>query len=128
MPADRTRTLVVGAGHAGISLVTAAQDCRIDAVVAASSFTSLGAGLNPRGVYKLGWSASLLKTVGRSHVNPLFSAATVRGGSRAKAMSRCRQSASRESHCWAMTRARWHRSRTRGSSSLTTEPSQENPS
>ena len=59
----------------GIQFVSAARDCRIDAIAPTIAWHSLTTSLNKNGTPKAGWSNILSKVAGTAHLNPIITAA-----------------------------------------------------
>jgi ABC-2 type transport system ATP-binding protein len=64
---------MVGASYGGgIQWVTAAQDCRIDAIVPIISWNSLLTSLYKTGIAKAGWSTLLISGAATAHIDPII--------------------------------------------------------
>ena len=59
----------------GIQFVSAARDCRIDAIAPTIAWHSLTTSLDKSGTPKAGWSNILSKVAGTAHLNPIITAA-----------------------------------------------------
>ena len=78
-PGDPRMGMVGGSYGGGIQLVTAATDCRVDAIVPTIAWHSLSTSLDKAGTVKTGWSGILTNLSGADHVNPIVTAAAVAG-------------------------------------------------
>ncbi len=74
-PGDPRVGMVGGSYGGGIQWVTAAQDCRIDAIVPIISWNSLVTSLNKTGIVKAGWSSLLIAGAANDHLDPTIRAA-----------------------------------------------------
>ncbi len=72
---DPRMGMVGGSYGGGIQFVTAATDCRVDAIVPTIAWHSLTTSLNKAGTAKSGWSAILTHLAGSDHVDPETTAA-----------------------------------------------------
>jgi ABC-2 type transport system ATP-binding protein len=71
--------MVGGSYGGGIQWVTAAQDCRIDAIVPTISWHSLSTSLYKTGLYKAGWGNLLLAAAADDHLDPHIRTAAAQG-------------------------------------------------
>jgi ABC-2 type transport system ATP-binding protein len=71
--------MVGGSYGGGIQLVTAATDCRVDAIVPTIAWNSLATSLDKSGTFKSGWSGLLTNLSGADHVAPEVTAAYASG-------------------------------------------------
>lgn len=78
-PGDPRMGMVGGSYGGGIQWVTAAEDCRIDALVPIISWHSLGTSLLKTGIYKAGWGNLLLAAAASDHLDPHIRAAAALG-------------------------------------------------
>ncbi len=78
-PGDPRMGMVGGSYGGGIQWVTAAQDCRIDAIVPTISWHSLGTSLLKTGIYKAGWGNLLLAGAATDHLDPHIRAGAAQG-------------------------------------------------
>ncbi len=78
-PGDPRMGMVGGSYGGGIQWVTAAQDCRIDAIVPTISWHSLGTSLLKSGIYKAGWGNLLLAGAASAHLDPHIRAGAAQG-------------------------------------------------
>ena len=69
-PGDPRMGMVGGSYGGGIQWVTAAQDCRVDAIVPTISWHSLVTSLAPTGLYKAGWGNLLLNSAAGDSLDP----------------------------------------------------------
>ncbi len=69
-PGDPRMGMVGGSYGGGIQWVTAAQDCRVDAIVPTISWHSLVTSLDPTGLYKAGWGNLLLASAAGDSLDP----------------------------------------------------------
>jgi ABC-2 type transport system ATP-binding protein len=67
--------MVGGSYGGGIQWATAAQDCRIDAIVPIISWNSLVTSLDKTGINKAGWSSLLIAGAAGDHLDPTIRAA-----------------------------------------------------
>jgi ABC-2 type transport system ATP-binding protein len=74
-PGDPRIGMVGGSYGGGIQWVTAAQDCRIDAIVPIISWNSLVTSLDKTGINKAGWSNLLIAGAAGDHLDPTIRAA-----------------------------------------------------
>ncbi len=74
-PGDPRIGMVGGSYGGGIQWVTAAQDCRIDAIVPIISWNSLVTSLDKTGIHKAGWSSLLIAGAAGDHLDPTIRAA-----------------------------------------------------
>ncbi len=74
-PGDPRMGMVGESYGGGIQWVTAAQDCRIDAIVPTISWHSLATSLDKTGLYKAGWGNLLLAGAASDHLDPHIRAA-----------------------------------------------------
>jgi ABC-2 type transport system ATP-binding protein len=74
-PGDPRLGMVGGSYGGGIQLVTAAIDCRIDAIVPTIAWHSLTTSLDKAGTAKSGWSGILTNLTSSEHVDPEVTAA-----------------------------------------------------
>jgi ABC-2 type transport system ATP-binding protein len=74
-PGDPRIGMVGGSYGGGIQWVTAAQDCRIDAIVPIISWHSLVTSLDKTGIAKAGWSSLLIAGAAGDHIDPIIRAA-----------------------------------------------------
>ena len=72
---DPRMGMVGGSYGGGIQFVTAAADCRVDAIVPTIAWHSLTTSLDKAGTAKSGWSAILTNLAGSDHVDPETTAA-----------------------------------------------------
>lgn len=70
-PGDPRMGMVGGSYGGGIQLVTAARDCRVDAIVPTIAWHSLVTSLDKAGTVKAGWSGILSNLSSADHVDPL---------------------------------------------------------
>ncbi len=78
-PGDPRMGMVGGSYGGGIQLVTAATDCRVDAIVPTIAWHSLSTSLDKAGTVKSGWSGILTNLSGADHVDPIVTASAVAG-------------------------------------------------
>jgi ABC-2 type transport system ATP-binding protein len=78
-PGDPRTGMVGGSYGGGIQLVTAAIDCRIDAIVPTIAWNSLATSLDKSGTYKIGWSSILTNLSSSDHVASEVTAAAASG-------------------------------------------------
>jgi len=78
-PGDPRMGMVGGSYGGGIQLVTAATDCRVDAIVPTIAWHSLGTSLYKADTVKTGWSGILSNLSGGDHVDPMVTASAVSG-------------------------------------------------
>jgi len=78
-PGDPRMGMVGGSYGGGIQLVTAAADCRVDAIVPTIAWHSLGTSLYKADTVKTGWSGILTNLSTSDHVDPQVSAAAASG-------------------------------------------------
>ena len=78
-PGDPRMGMVGGSYGGGIQLVTAATDCRIDAIVPTIAWHSLGTSLFKADTVKTGWSGILTNLAGSDHVDPVVLASYASG-------------------------------------------------
>jgi len=78
-PGDPRMGMVGGSYGGGIQLVTAATDCRVDAIVPTIAWNSLGTSLDKAGTFKSGWSGLLTNLSSSDHVAPEVTAAYASG-------------------------------------------------
>jgi ABC-2 type transport system ATP-binding protein len=78
-PGDPRMGMVGGSYGGGIQLVTAATDCRVDAIVPTIAWNSLTTSLDKSGTYKIGWSSILTNLSSSDHVAPEVTAAAASG-------------------------------------------------
>jgi ABC-2 type transport system ATP-binding protein len=71
--------MVGGSYGGGIQLVTAAIDCRIDAIVPIIAWHSLGTSLYKDDTYKQGWAEILSSVASRATLDPMITAANQQG-------------------------------------------------
>jgi ABC-2 type transport system ATP-binding protein len=76
-PGDPRIGMVGGSYGGGIQWVTAAQDCRVDAIVPIISWHSLVTSLDKTGISKIGWSQLLITGAATAHIDPIIHAADV---------------------------------------------------
>jgi ABC-2 type transport system ATP-binding protein len=69
-PGDPRMGMVGGSYGGGIQFVTAAQDCRVDAIVPEIAWHSLAASLDKADTPKIGWSNLLYLAAPASHLDP----------------------------------------------------------
>lgn len=74
-PGDPRMGMVGGSYGGGIQLVTAATDCRVDAIVPTIAWHSLGTSLYKASTEKTGWSGILTNLSSTDHVDPVVLAA-----------------------------------------------------
>ena len=74
-PGDPRIGMVGGSYGGGIQWVTAAEDCRVDAIVPIISWHSLVSSLDKTGIAKAGWSSLLIAGAANDHVDPTVHAA-----------------------------------------------------
>ena len=86
--------MVGGSYGGGIQWVTAAQDCRIDAIVPIISWNSLVTSLDKTGINKAGWSNLLIAGAADDHLDPTIRATDAYSlrTSRARTRPTCRGS------------------------------------
>lgn len=80
-PGDPRMGMVGGSYGGGIQLVTAATDCRVDAIVPTIAWHSLVTSLDKTGLVKIGWSNILTNLASTDHVAPEVTAAAAAGRS-----------------------------------------------
>jgi ABC-2 type transport system ATP-binding protein len=80
-PGDPRMGMVGGSYGGGIQLVTAATDCRVDAIVPTIAWHSLSTSLNKSDTVKSGWSGILTNLSTSDHVDPEVAAAYASGSS-----------------------------------------------
>jgi ABC-2 type transport system ATP-binding protein len=80
-PGDPRVGMVGGSYGGGIQLVTAATDCRIDAIVPTIAWHSLATSLDKAGTVKIGWSNILTDLAATDHVDPVVTTAAASGRS-----------------------------------------------
>ena len=78
-PGDPRMGMVGGSYGGGIQLVTAATDCRVDAIVPTIAWHSLVTSLNKADTVKSGWSDILDSLSASDHVDPVVAQAKVAG-------------------------------------------------
>jgi ABC-2 type transport system ATP-binding protein len=78
-PGDPRMGMVGGSYGGGIQLVTAAADCRVDAIVPTIAWHSLSTSLDKAGTVKAGWSGILTHLSGSDHVDPEVNASYASG-------------------------------------------------
>ncbi len=78
-PGDPTVGMVGGSYGGGIQLVTAAMDCRVDAIVPIIAWHSLGTSLYKDQTYKQGWAEILSAVAARATLNPIITEANQQG-------------------------------------------------
>ena len=78
-PGDPRMGMVGGSYGGGIQLVTAATDCRVDAIVPTIAWNSLGTSLDKSRTFKSGWSGLLTNLSSSDHVDPEVTAAYASG-------------------------------------------------
>ena len=78
-PGDPRMGMVGGSYGGGIQIVTAATDCRVDAIVPTIAWHSLTTSLDKSGTIKSGWSGILSNLSGGDHVDPVVSASAASG-------------------------------------------------
>jgi ABC-2 type transport system ATP-binding protein len=76
---DPRMGMVGGSYGGGIQLVTAATDCRVDAIVPTIAWHSLTTSLNKAGTIKTGWAGILTNLTGSEHVDPVVTASYASG-------------------------------------------------
>lgn len=69
-PGDPRLGMVGGSYGGGIQFVTAAEDCRVDAIVPEIAWSSLPESLDPTGIAKEGWGRLLYQLAPPGHVDP----------------------------------------------------------
>ncbi len=69
-PGDPRTGMVGGSYGGGIQWVTAASDCRVDAIVPTISWHSLVTSLDPTGLYKAGWGNLLVAGAASDRLDP----------------------------------------------------------
>ena len=78
-PGNPRMGMVGGSYGGGIQLVTAATDCRVDAIVPTIAWHSLGTSLYKADTVKSGWSDILTRLTGAEHVDPVVTASAASG-------------------------------------------------
>ncbi len=78
-PGNPRMGMVGGSYGGGIQLVTAATDCRVDAIVPTIAWHSLGTSLYKADTVKSGWSGILSNLSGADHVDPVVTASAASG-------------------------------------------------
>lgn len=78
-PGNPRMGMVGGSYGGGIQLVTAATDCRVDAIVPTIAWNSLSTSLDKAATVKTGWSGILSNLSGADHVDPVVTASSVAG-------------------------------------------------
>jgi len=78
-PGDPRMGMVGGSYGGGIQLVTAATDCRVDAIVPTIAWHSLSTSLDKADTVKTGWSGILTNLSGADHVDPVVTASAAAG-------------------------------------------------
>ncbi len=80
-PGDPRMGMVGGSYGGGIQLVTAATDCRVDAIVPTIAWNSLATSLDKAGTYKAGWAGILTSSASTDHLDPVITGAAASGQS-----------------------------------------------
>jgi len=78
-PGDPRLGMVGGSYGGGIQLVTAATDCRVDAIVPTIAWHSLSTSLYKAATVKSGWTGILTNLSGADHVDPVVTASSASG-------------------------------------------------
>ena len=80
-PGDPTVGMVGGSYGGGIQLVTAAIDCRVDAIVPIIAWHSLGTSLYKNDTVKQGWASILSRVAASARLDPMIGEANAQGAS-----------------------------------------------